>query len=60
MSLGDHDHCGNTTAQVEFSKVASWWKMPSTYYVVEQTLPTGGRLMIGTALGQNVELLIIF
>jgi predicted MPP superfamily phosphohydrolase len=33
--LGNHDHYGNETAEIEYSKINSHWKMPSAYYAVQ-------------------------
>ena len=33
MALGDHDHCGNISAQVEYSHRSPIWRMPAPYFV---------------------------
>lgn len=33
MALGDHDHRGNVTAQVEYSQRSPIWRMPAPYFV---------------------------
>ncbi|KAG0612699.1 hypothetical protein M758_6G046700 [Ceratodon purpureus] len=33
VALGDHDHCGNISAQVEYSHRSPIWRMPAPYFV---------------------------
>lgn len=39
---GNHDHYGNVTAQIEYSKKSSRWIFPSLYYTRTVPLPEGG------------------
>mmetsp|Transcript_25231 Transcript_25231/g.25451 ORF Transcript_25231/g.25451 Transcript_25231/m.25451 type:complete len:406 (+) Transcript_25231:227-1444(+) len=44
--LGNHDYHGNTTAQIERSKVDDMWTMPAKYYYYVYDIPHGGTLCI--------------
>eukprot|EP00898_Chlorokybus_atmophyticus_P007491 jgi/Chlat1/7743/Chrsp66S07219 len=40
IALGDHDHCGNVSAQILYTK-QSRWTLPAAYYSSNFTLPAG-------------------
>ncbi|MGD2120579.1 MAG: metallophosphoesterase [Gemmatimonadota bacterium] len=43
--LGNHDHHGNSDAQIEYSEISSRWDMPARYYSVEKEIPGGGSVL---------------
>lgn len=47
-ALGNHDHYGNTMAQVEYGKLNSRWRMPAPYYTFVQPIDsvTGVRFVV--------------
>jgi hypothetical protein len=49
MSLGDHDSCGNLTAQVELTGLLPWWNMPAQYYSFQRRIPAGGTVQFGAS-----------
>ena len=55
---GNHDHEGNISAEIEYSKYSQRWKFPSYYYSFTIDLPFGGMkaqfVMIDTVLLRNV------
>jgi hypothetical protein len=46
-AFGNHDHGGNTQAQIDYSKISRRWKMPANYYtIVKSKEGTDIRLLI--------------
>lgn len=58
---GNHDHLGNVTAQIEYSKLSKRWVYPDWYYSFEKSFEDGGEnvtmqfIMIDTVLLDVVE-----
>lgn len=50
---GNHDHLGNVTAQIEYSKLSERWSFPTYYYTFTETGPDGSTVqfvMVDTVL----------
>ena len=41
ITLGNHDHHGNISAQVDYTKLSSRWRLPANYYKHTQLLTEG-------------------
>lgn len=61
QSTGNHDHLGNVTAQIEYSKISERWSFPTEYYTFTETGGDGSTVqfvMIDTViLGGGSEVL---
>lgn len=53
LVAGNHDHNGNVTGQIEYTKRSKIWRFPNYYYSLSYNIPGGGVvqiLMIDTVL----------
>jgi acid phosphatase len=44
-TFGNHDHLGNTDAQIHFSRLEPRWQMPDSAYAFMEELPDGGQVL---------------
>lgn len=56
---GNHDHKGNVTAQVEYTKLSKRWKMPGMWYNVRSSFlnPRGENTTVEVIMGDSIMLL---
>lgn len=54
MSLGDHDHRGNISAQIDYSNFSSKWRLKAQYYV--HNVPVGGSHKLDVVVTDSVAL----
>lgn len=59
--LGNHDHNGNTTAQVQYSNISKKWRMDDLYWSFSEKIPVGDKtvtldtIMIDTVIWSGSE-----
>jgi len=53
--VGNHDHYGNVTAQVEYSNHSKRWRMDDLYYSFTETVPATS----ATAAAQTIEVVMM-
>ena len=41
-AIGDHDHCQNTNALVEYTQRSQHWRLPSHHHTMDYAIPSGG------------------